>query len=342
MSKNTNSYKEFNPYALNQSFTSFGMFADMQSYRNFISYIKNGKISKLGELFQTRTDYILGLTIYPFPVLKFVDRTFAFSGLLRIGQIDVDNVNMSPKWNGSIGNQTEPRRIGTFVIEKHFNNFMDYEPYTHIQLYLPFMSFIDLPVNEIMGKTISVKYGIDFTTNTAIAYICNDDDDYVITTVTGRIGRDMPLGATNNEELTKSIINSSISFVGGVASIGIGVATGGVGGALLGTKGISLLTQTAQNVVNTQVRYQRGSIPSTSSASGYSPSTCYMIITRPKPIEIDDDYSRTKGKPLGEYRTLSTMKGFTVIDDIHLEGFENVTENEISEIERLLKSGVIF
>ena len=48
------------------------------------------------------------------------------------------------------------------------------------------------------------------------------------------------------------------------------------------------------------------------------------------------------GHPVYDYGTLNTFYGYTEVERIHLIGFETATEDELNQIESLLKNGVFL
>ena len=68
--------------------------------------------------------------------------------------------------------------------------------------------------------------------------------------------------------------------------------------------------------------------------------TPYMILTRPRQA-LPRDQNKFIGYPSFITVRLGDLSGYTEIDSIHLENVP-ATESELSEIESLLKSGVIF
>ena len=100
------------------------------------------------------------------------------------------------------------------------------------------------------------------------------------------------------------------------------------------SSGVDIMTNT--------IRYTRGSLTGGTDMLA-SPTSIYAIITRPNAVPIDDyEYRHLKGKPLGEIRVLSLMEGFTQIDQIQLQSMPNALDEEIKEIESLLRQGVEF
>ena len=66
----------------------------------------------------------------------------------------------------------------------------------------------------------------------------------------------------------------------------------------------------------------------------------YLIITRPKPAEADN-FNKFYGKPSNKTVRLSSCSGYTRVKDVHVDNIV-ATDNELSEIEQLLKEGVII
>ena len=68
--------------------------------------------------------------------------------------------------------------------------------------------------------------------------------------------------------------------------------------------------------------------------------TPYLILTRPKQA-LPERQNTFTGYPSFITMSLKDCTGYTEIDSIHLENIP-ATESELSEIESLLKGGVIF
>ena len=216
---------------------------------------------------------------------------------------------------------------------------MDFEPYTKVELYVPYFSFMSLPVNEVMGKTIYIYLSIDFDSGIGTIYI--ECGGKVIMANSTKLGIDIPLGASNLNEVVKDNFANGLKVVSGIVTMAV-APTGKMTGALLTAKGLSMaVTSGIDAVSNSQVRYTRGSLTGGTDMLA-SPNSVYAIITRPNPITISSNYNKVKGKPLGEVKTLSTLRGFTIVEQIHLNGFDDALDEEVKEIEKLLKEGVEF
>lgn len=129
--------------------------------------------------------------------------------------------------------------LGEYFVSPKYNNFADYKGYTQIKLYLPFLGFVDVDVNECMGKYLQFRLLTDFYTGKGLyiigvsdnsishiepPYITDgeDDDMRIISTFECDIGINIPLGKSNMSQIR---MNGAISTVKAFASLGISAFT---------------------------------------------------------------------------------------------------------------------
>lgn len=68
-----------------------------------------------------------------------------------------------------------------------------------------------------------------------------------------------------------------------------------------------------------------------------------IVIREAKILPVDSNYAHIYGLPLGEVKQLSQIYGYAEVSETHIEGnFGSITEEERSQIDGLLSSGVIF
>lgn len=281
-------------------------------------------------LFQNNADYVNSVKVYPFAItyVASLDGQTAF----KLGKATIGGVLAQP-----FVYARKTVLLNSIMITPKYNNFMDYEPYTKIELYVPYFGFLELPTNEVMGKRIYIYLGVDFDTGMGTIYI--QVDGRVIMTTSNKIGIDIPLGSSNLNEVVKENVANAIKTVAGVAMFAVGGAVGKTTGALLVAKGLTTAISSGVDIMTNGIRYSRGSLTGGHDMLG-SPTSIYVIITRPNAVEIDSNYNHIKGKPLGDIRVLSTLRGFTQIDQIHLHDMPNALDEEMKEIESLLRKGV--
>lgn len=288
-------------------------------------------IDNIQLLFETPIENLISLRCYPFDAKLRQPNPTADSSII------VNVVTMQTQGQ-FLGNITQPLiSLGSLLVSPVFNNFLDYAPFTKVELYLPYIGFINLDTNEVMGKTLSIKYAVDYMTGMGTAFVTADD--VMIYTGEGKVGVDVTLGGRNAAEIAKNNLMTGINTAGGVLSTAMGAGAGGAtAGIAVGMR--TLASTTASVIQGNQGHVTKGSLGS--SANGfYAPQNAYLIITRPKPAE-PSDYASLYGRPSGKTEQLNTLTGYTVVDSVHVEGITNGTQDEITEIERLLKSGVIL
>lgn len=287
-----------------------------------------------GVSFQFNNPYelIISIRAYPFWMSQFF-ATIGASQKFAIGKFKADEVNVE---GCKLSNQRNHISLGTYTFNRRFNNYLDFAPYTKIDMYLPAgFGFVSLNVNEVMGKTIDVQASMDFDNGTMQIFIVVDD--VVIQTFSNKIGADITLTKTNNTELSRntylSVMSTLLGTGGAMMGANSNLDTANNQAVRVGGTGAIGLYRALEHQVH-------GGTISEGRNQFVAPTSIYMIIQRPNPVPIDNNYLKVKGKPLGEYRTLSTLSGFTIIEDVHLTGFIDATDDEVNQIDTLLKSGV--
>lgn len=218
------------------------------------------------------------------------------------------------------------------VVPHKYNSYLDYAPYTKAEIFLPFIGFCPLNINDIMGKSIDITYNIDLLSGVCTAIIhANARSLY---SYSGNMAMFLPLSAGNWARMLTPIVG----MAGSVAAIGTGIGGAVAGAPLMESAGMVLhgvgsIGSTESNSVS-----RSGSISGNSGILGdYQP---FIVVTRP----INDKpstYNNNIGQTYNKSAQLGTLSGFTVVEEAHIEGLP-ATETEKNEIERLLKEGVIL
>jgi hypothetical protein len=216
--------------------------------------------------------------------------------------------------------------LGSLSIDEYYGSAMDYEPYTTLAIYLPYIGIKDLSTNDFMGRTLSVKYIVDITTGSCIAQVWADEQ--LLYTYDGHIGVEVPISSTNAAQFASGLAMTGLAAIGGFA------ASGGNALAAAGT-----VLATAKGVASNQFHINKGGANSPF-AGFYMPQYPYVIINRPIQ-SLASTFGATYGYPSNVSRKLSTLTGFTQIDEVQLNGV-NATMDELNELERILKEGFIL
>lgn len=285
----------------------------LEQLKNLCSYIWSDLFSldTLKKLFADPMGAILGLSIVP------VNVPFAGANIVRIGNIDTDIVM------NRATTQFVAVDCGSLNLNEYWGAYLDFDPYTKIEIYLPYIGTRHLSTDDVMGKTINVTYHVDILTGACCAYIrCNGS---VLYTFTGHCAIPIPITGSD----WTNVINGALSVAGSVAST---VATGGA----LAPMAVSSVA-TAVNSAKPMIE-KSGNMSGTGGMLGVQ--TPYIIVTRPRQAKPDRQ-SKFMGYPSFITTKLGDITGYTEIETIFIENIP-ATQEEIAEIETLLKGGVVL
>ena len=271
----------------------------------------NDFISLIEHMFTNPADAVIGL------------HTLYYGGSLPVGsaeQIKLGSITATGVTGQPVTNRYMEFSCGTVHIQSYYGNVEDYDPYTKVQIWLPFIGFRDLATNEIMGGNVTLKYGIDVYTGSCVA---------MITVLRDGVTQAL-YSFEGNCALTEPLTGADYSrVISGLIGLGVGVATGGVGAAI----------GAGSMLMNKNIQYSRtGSFSANAGAMGIKKP--YILIRRP--IAYDANfYNEFYGIPANNTMTLGSCSGFTRVKDVHVNSI-SCTETERDEIVALLKQGVIF
>lgn len=318
-----------------------GLFKPTLSQLNALAnYLWNEDINfdQLKKLVANPIDLLISLTIMP------VDPPTAGSENIKVGFIDTGiSIN-------KIENQYMAIDFGSLEVKEYYGNALDYSPYTKISIYLPYIGLKQLNTDDVMKKTLALRYNVDLFTGACVAEIKAGES--VLYTFTGNIANQIPLNAESFNSFLSGLIQAAASVGVAIASHGTSVATQGAAEAGEATAMAARGAQTASNLASMNAALTSAGAVATSKPdilhsgsmtanNGYlSGKTPYLIYEVPRAC-IPENYQTFVGYPSNITKALSEVTGFTVVDSIHLENIP-ATDRELAEIERLLKGGVIL
>lgn len=226
-----------------------------------------------------------------------------------------------------VTNQYTTVDCGSASLREYFGNVFDYDPFTKVSIFLPFIGIVPLNTADVMRSNVSVKYKVDVITGACLAEV--------------KISRDGAGGIlyTYGGSAIVTYPVSSGSYVGAVQAalstvIGIGSAIA-TGGASLGAAAGMVLGGLSN--AKTQVQHSGQFSGSSGAMGGKKP---YLIISRPQ-TRTPSKISEYKGIPSNSIHKLSGCSGFVKVKEVHIIS-KTAYDNEIQEIESLLKTGVII
>ena len=264
------------------------------------------------KLFADPMDAILGLSILPVQIPSSSTK-----------EVKVGNIGTGITLNVA-NSQFVEVDCGSINVNEYWGAYLDYEPYTQAQIFLPYIGTRPISVDEIMGKTVSVVYHVDILTGACCCFVkCGDS---VLYTYNGQCSIPIPITGANYT----SVVNGVISVA---ASVGSLVATGGASAPT----SIPAIASSVVNQMKPQIE-KSGSI--SGSAGVLNMQTPYLILIRPRQA-LPSKQNEFIGYPSLITVQLTELSGYTEVQSIHLENIP-ATQEELTEIQSLLEGGVIF
>ena len=221
---------------------------------------------------------------------------------------------------------------GTIQIPPQWKQYLDFEPFTKTEIFFPFIGQREINTNDlfekvgntIVGKSLQIKYIIDILSGQCTASLkCGSS---VLYEFMGACSAEIPITG----QTFPGVIAGALGQAGNVGSL---IQTGGTS-AFHSVPG---LVNSAQNLFNAQIQKTGGMNGSGGRLAIKKP---YLIMTKPVPA-VPKNQQDYMGYPSFIEANLSNIKGYTEIEYIHIENIKQ-TDNELNEIERLLKEGVIL
>ena len=219
-----------------------------------------------------------------------------------------------------------PITLDSIKLENVYNDFRDYEPYTKIEMYVPFCGWFSLP-SWCMGRTISGEMFVDLPNGSVKAVI--KASKTVVAEVGGSCAVDVPFVA-------QSVGSKAAAIISNMTAGAVAMATQNPQSIVSSSLGIA----TAFNANYTQIK---GVMGDGSNIQGLD--RVYIKVTRPAPTEnangvISDKYKHERGIPCGKTLKLTAGDGFTQIMDANIDG--TMTDREKQMIIDGFRHGLIL
>lgn len=266
-----------------------------------------------------------------------------------------------------VTNQFVQMYAGSVRINHWFGNAMDYEPFTSIGAYLPFVGEVSWSASEVMDSLVSVYYNVDVVTGAGVCIVqvskgTNvENDDGLIKGSTSSVPLYMyecnlfvniPLSQSDYSRVYSALTSAAIGIPLGIAGIDASNAVmkafnppmrgsqktaiaqrSVVEGA--GVVASNLGSALGNSVIPTT---QQGGLGCTAGALG--PRKPFVIIRR-RNNYMPSGYAEYQGYPSNEKVVLRNVGGFTRVRDVHVSGIPAMSA-ELDMIEAILKEGVIL
>lgn len=223
-------------------------------------------------------------------------------------------------------NPLQQDSIASGIIPRPSGCFLDFSPYTRVQLSIPYFGTLDIDPSAILGKSLSLDFTIDIFTGAAICAVSIIEPDgvqWIYATMQAKIATEMPIiGAGSNGAAIKSLSN-------GIMSI-----------ATQGAIGVAKAAYNTFDALQTAAQCEPVSRFSGSNSNAFiSPYMAYITVTTPNNYNAGD-FWELAGIPSHMSGVIGDFHGFTVFEHVDLSGVSGATETELQEIDAMLKGGV--
>ena len=313
------------------------------------------------------------LDISPFETYIKLGNTVTSEVTNWFGNDTIPAVRATPVYKYSGHTQYMVINTPPFLVEEYFGDFRDYQPYTTMELQVPWHSTVSLDPGQWTRHELSTKMVIDLVTGASTTYIMRDG--IPVLSVDGQVGATINYNVRNLGDFTSSTIatsqqlavqrlnneratiNAVTSTVQGLTVAGLGIASGNLAVA---TNGVSNAVGSFANGVNTletgkeivkNLEFNLNHAPSGSTCvssqspavSHYATNELRLVIKRPHilPGYNSQIYGHTVGFACMLNDVVANFSGFTVFSGVDLSGID-ATEQEKQLINERMQSGVII
>lgn len=212
---------------------------------------------------------------------------------------------------------------GTVDIPSYYNNVNDWNPYTKITCYLPFIGMVKLNTDDLMSSKdkfsqLNITYKVDVLTGACLAMlkVKRGNSDAVLYQYNGSCSVQLPLTSGNYGSVIASLITTAVGVVSGFSPLAIGGAMG--------------LTHPKADI------QRSGQLGANVGAMGIKKP--YLIIERPY-SKYAGSYGEHIGYPSNNTIKLSACSGFTRVKSTNVNNI-NTTDEERKMILNLLTDGI--
>lgn len=272
-----------------------------------------------------------------------------FVGGLAVGNRPLESdFNWQAWWRGDSQGRAVARRVTVSEIEsyveittafaRYYDTFADYVPYTEATIYLPYIGWRTIPLNDLYGfNQIFVHYKIAVLTGAVVCSI--EGDGVVLDTWTGNCAVDIPMTQTDITGILGSAYNEMTRTLGKIGGAVIGGIAGGAAGVSLGANVGSAVGETMANAPEGNGRIDVNTTNPTGLEGFMLPQKVYVTFHRAN-IVPPENLRTQKGETLFAGTNIRNLHGYTEIAEVQLKC--SATNEEKDEIVSLLRGGVIL
>lgn len=328
--------------------------------------IISGQDVDTNKMFAETSQFVSAIKYFPINISKFLP-----DNLLQLKKISLANKVTEYKGysipahptidvgSGITATYKTLTKICQFYFNKSDFSFIDIYRNSY-KLWLPFYKFIDLEINKLLDKWLTIYLDLDFSTGDTTYYLAMSDskstsfeDSIIVNILTFQMYMNIPIGRNSAEKQNLEVARIGTdtiikSIVGGVATIASLASGGPLGGVIAATTGVTTIGNVASGVTNMLFEDSKNTSMGGGTSSGNVSSwnvsrQCFILkIAQDEIPNYDEGFKHQIGRLLNEEKTLGDLTGMTLVGTAHLDGLAGATKKEIDEISKILASGVIL
>ena len=264
---------------------------------------------------------IVSLQLFPFDITSQAGTTS--QGSITLGATQMTTTGTKVKNLNSVID------IGSVKLRRHFNNFFDYEPYSTAFIYVPYCGTIQLSLNDVIGKTVTVKLLIDYISGVCTAVVFADGIPVIYKN--GCISQQIAITGTDTATMSSNAISSSLGVLTNTTNL------------IAGGKDVSSVINNSANLLSSSFDYSaRRTIyqtqgANTSQINMCEPQKAYIVLNLPN-FDIANEYGFFHGYRCDFYGNVKNLTGYTETDRPNLDGL-SATEEEKQMISEIMTGG---
>lgn len=321
----------------------------------------------ISRFFEKPTDVVLGMYSYPFDVQSGNAESVYFNWISQWSTVDVTG--------HPVTQEIQHLEFGYADIPRYSGTFYDFQPYSVIQMHLPYIGFVEVKANEVVGRRVYLDYYVSLFSGdfTAALTVTGDNSPGVIGLYQGNIGRPVPLTQQDLFTLFKKGAELALTAAIAVGSGGVALAAGAEAAeakvdmerrieaglpisATMAANRYGVEQKTHDEALNVLKKtsvvgaanamfgnpsgvaiIRNGAVDASSGRT--SSQEAYILMTVPHQNVSSEQ--KLLGYPTNLPGPLSGYTGFTTVRDIRLN-VPDATDSERAEIESIVRSGIII
>lgn len=284
----------------------------LEQIKSFTGWLwSENPITQLQQMFSNPMNAIIGLH------LIYVTPSTSAEKSIGVGYLD------SGVLSKVVSEQYVTIDCGSVTIPSYYNNVNDWNPYTKISCYLPFIGIVKLNTDDLMSSDgnlsqLNITYKVDVLTGACLAMLTvkRGNSNAVLYQYNGSCSVQLPLTSGNYGGIIASLITTAVGVISGFTPLAIG--------------GAMSLTHPKADI------QRSGQLGANVGAMGIKKP--YLIIERPY-SKYAGSYAKHIGYPSNNTIKLSACSGYTRVKSTDVNNI-NTTEEERKMILDLLTSGI--